>query len=118
MGTQELIIAGVVLGVLVFAPLLFAFASAGFRHPLLTPIPVSIAVFLVVVLASGFTGVHALGVLAILAIAAIVYGLLAPNALSTQRKETVGHDAVPVSFHRKRTAAYSVFRGRGACKLG
>ena len=99
MGTQELIIAGVVLGVLVFAPLLFAFASAGFRHPLLTAIPVSIAVFLVVVLASGFTGVHALGVLAILAIAAIVYGLLAPNALSTQRKETVGHDAVPVSFH-------------------
>ena len=99
MGTQELIIAGVVLAVLVFAPLLFAFARAGFRHPLLAAILVSIAVFLVVALVAGFTGVNALAILAILAIAAIVYGLLAPNALSTQQKETVGHDAVPMSFH-------------------
>lgn len=99
MGTQELIIAGVVLAVLVFAPLLFAFARAGFRHPLLAAILVSIAVFLVVAPVAGFTGVNALAILAILAIAAIVYGLLAPNALSTQQKETVGHDAVPMSFH-------------------
>jgi tetratricopeptide (TPR) repeat protein len=74
LGTQELIIAGVVLVVLVFAPFLFAFARAGFRHPLLTAIPVSIAVFLVVALAAGFTGVNALAILAIIAIAAIVYG--------------------------------------------
>jgi tetratricopeptide (TPR) repeat protein len=74
LGTQELIIAGVVLVVLVFAPFLFAFARAGFRHPLLTAIPVSIAMFLVVALAAGFTGVNALAILAIIAIAAIVYG--------------------------------------------
>lgn len=74
MGLQELFIAGGVLLVLVFAPFLFAFARAGFRHPLLTAIPVSIAVFLVVALAAGFTGVNALAILAIIAIAAIVYG--------------------------------------------
>jgi len=74
LGTMELIIAGVVLVVLVFAPFLFAFARAGFRHPLLMAIPVSIAVFLVVALVAGFTGVNALAILAIIAIAAIVFG--------------------------------------------
>jgi hypothetical protein len=99
LGMQELIIAGVVLVVLVFAPFLFAFTKAGFRHPLLTAIPVSIAVFLVVALVAGSTGVNGLGILVIIAIAAIVYGLLAPDALSTQQKETVGRDTMPVSFH-------------------
>jgi hypothetical protein len=99
LGMQELIIAGVVLVVLVFAPILFAFTKAGFRHPLLTAIPVSIALFLVVALVAGSTGVNGLGILVIIAIAAIVYGLLAPDALSTQQKETVGHDTMPVSFH-------------------
>ena len=75
LGTMELIIAGVVLVVLVFAPLLFAFARAGFRHPLLTAIPVSFAVFLVVALVAGSTGVNGLAILVYIAIAAIVYGL-------------------------------------------
>jgi hypothetical protein len=66
---------------------------------LLTAIPVSIAVFLVVALVAGSTGVNGLGILVIIAIAAIVYGLLAPDALSTQQKETVGRDTMPVSFH-------------------
>jgi hypothetical protein len=99
LGMQELIIAGVVLVVLVFAPFLFAFTKAGFRHPFLTAIPVSIALFLVVALVAGSTGVNGLGILVIIAIAAIVYGLLAPDALSTQQKETVGRDTMPVSFH-------------------
>jgi hypothetical protein len=86
MGTQELIIAGVVLGVLVFAPLLFAFARAGFRHPLLTAIPVSIVVFLVVALVAGFIGGNALAGLILIAIAAIVYGLSRPVITASDKK--------------------------------
>jgi hypothetical protein len=96
MGTQEMIIAGGVLVLLVFAPFIFAFTRAGFRHPLLMAIPVSIGVFLMVVLAAG---VNAMGILTIIAIAAIVYGFLAPDALSTQQNETVGRDAMPVLIH-------------------
>jgi hypothetical protein len=94
-----------VLAVLVFAPLLFAFARAGFRHPLLTAIPVSIAVFLVVALVAGSLGVNALVILVIIAIAAIIFGLLAPIASTNQRKRRNGHDVTPVSFHPETRAS-------------
>lgn len=85
-GTQELIIAGVVIAVLLVSPLLFAFARAGFRHPLLKAIPVSIAVFLVVILFAGFTGGNALAILAIIAIAGVVYGFSRSVITSSDKK--------------------------------
>ncbi len=107
LGTQELIIAGIVLVVLVFAPFLFAFARAGFRHPLLTAIPVSIAVFLVVALAAGFTGVNALAILAIIAIAAIVYGF-SQSVIRTSDNESEATPRKASSAAHEASTSYEV----------
>lgn len=55
-GLMELLIAGIVMFVLVIAPIRFAFGRAGFRYPWLIAIPTGTSVFIAVAFAAGLTG--------------------------------------------------------------
>ena len=86
----ELIVASsvVLLLLLVFAPIRFAFARAGFRHPLLLAIPTGIPVLIAAIFAPQLVGVHAVFILAVLAVLAVVVIYVAYSKFPTEGSQS------------------------------